>query len=72
MINLGTKVRYMLNDKGVTQTQFGEITGINRTTLMPSRRKKNKWRKTTIYAAACFFGLTVEELVAGTDMEDEF
>lgn len=69
-MNLGTKIRYMLGERCITQEKFSQITGINRTTLMPKTHLRNKWRKTTVYAAACFFGMTVEELIKGTDMED--
>lgn len=70
MIELGAKIRNELKKRGITQTEFEETTGINRTTLMPNRHKTRLWRKITVYAAASFLGTTVEDLIRGTDMED--
>lgn len=70
-MQLGTKIRYMLNEKNITQESFEQTTGINRTTLMPNAHRRSRWRKTTMYAAACFFGISVEDLVKGTEMEDQ-
>lgn len=68
-MHLGTKIRYMLAERDITQDYFSHVTGINRTTLLPKAHRRNQWRKTTVYAAACFFGMSVEELVADTDAE---
>ena len=70
-MNLGTKIRYMLDERCITQEAFAQTTGINRTTLMPKTHRRSRWRKTTVYAAACFFGISVEELIKGTEMEDQ-
>lgn len=70
MTELGTKIRNELKKRGITQTEFEETTGISRITLMPCRHKTRLWRKVTVYAAASFLGMTVEELICGTDMED--
>lgn len=68
-MTLGKKIKRLLRERKITQEKFTEATGIVRTTLMDSRRQTG-WRRTTVYAAARFFGMTVEELVAGTDAED--
>lgn len=69
-MSLAKKVKSLLKERKITQEKFSADTGINRTTLMDSHRRRSSWRKSTLITIAVYLGMTLEELVDGTEAED--
>ena len=67
VIPLYLRVRQMLSEKGVSQNAFELDTGICRRVLYPHKHQPHR---STLMALAYYFGVTVEELVEGTDAVD--
>ena len=69
MIDFGEKVRQMLKAKGKKVLDFELDTGMTRHILYANMRRGTPHRA-TLMAIAYYLGTTVEDLVAGTNMED--
>ena len=67
-IPLRRRIYQLIREKGITTSQFEAETGIGRRILYENR--KTQW--STLMGLAYYFGITVEELVAGTTMEERW
>ena len=65
MIRFVHRVGRLLAERGASRTDLQRACGVNRKTLY-----RGPQRKQTIAATAYYFGISAEELVAGTDVED--
>ena len=68
MIPFKNKVRSILRDRHISITRFEQDTGIYRHLFY----RDNKPNRTTVYALAYVLGMKVEDLVAGTELEDDW
>lgn len=67
MISFKEKLKYILKERKISLTQFSEETGINRVSFF----YKEHGHKPHIYMSIAYYlGMTVEELIKDTDMED--
>lgn len=65
------KLREILKERGITLTQFGVETGINRENFF-YRRDSHKHCLYIYMAIAYYLGMSVEELIEGTDGENDW
>lgn len=65
-ISFRQRLRELLWDREITTAQFEADTGICRGILYQDR----KTHRSMLMALAYYFGITVEELVSGTTLED--
>ena len=69
MIPIGQKISSLLYSRGISTNKFERDTGIARRILYPSEYKP---RRATLMAVAYYLDTTVEELVSGTDAEENW
>lgn len=67
MVPFKDKVKALLKQRRIPLTQFAEETGLDRVNFF--YRDMHKHCRYIHMAIAYYFGMTVEELVAGTDAE---
>lgn len=65
MMRFVYRVQNLLADRGEVLNDLQRGSGVNRATLY-----RGPQRKQTIAAIAYYFGISAEELVAGTDVEE--
>ena len=65
-ISFRQRLRELLWDREITASKFEADTGISRQILYIDR----KTHRSMLMALAYYFGITVEELVSGTTLED--
>ena len=70
MIRFEEKLKAELKNRGLSLSQLEVDTGIRRSSFAPSRAGAH--RPSTMMALAYYLGTAVEELVAGTDLEDHW
>lgn len=69
MIPFETKLRKILKQRKIYIFQFSQDTGIDRANLFYRKNANQAHRKYIYMAIAYYLGMTVEELVDGTDGE---
>lgn len=69
MIPFNNRLRDILYNRNITILQFCEDTGIDRINFF--YRRENRKRSRYVYMGIAYYlGMTLEELIKGTDMED--
>lgn len=63
------RVRQLLLMKGVSQNKMEKETGISRRIVYPLKRRPTR---SLLMALAYYFGITVDELVEGTDAYNDW
>lgn len=59
------RLRDLLAERGISTVRFAQETGMARRVFYPG--KGHRWCRSTLMALAYYFGITVGELVEGTD-----
>lgn len=69
MMEFREKLKQILKQRGISLSRFSEDTGIDRVSFFYKRAEA---RKPHVYMAIAYYlGMTLEELLEGTEMEDE-
>ncbi len=58
------RLRQLLRERGISHNQYERETGMSRAVLYPLKHRPTRSK---LMALAYYFGITVEELVEGTD-----